>query len=235
MDSMTRTSRAGQAGGVRLRWLAFSAALAAAMMDLLDATVVNTAAPDIRVDLGGSFADVQWLAAGYTLAMAVMLLIGGRLGDLFGRKRMLLVGVTGFAIASVAAAAAPSTGALIAFRIVQGAVGAVMVPQVFGLIRDLFPPHEMGKAWGVFGPVAGLSAMLGPIVAGGLIKADLLGTGWRMIFLVNVPVAAVRAHRRRQAPARPDDEAGVAAPRRRGGRARHRRLVPAHLPDRPGP
>ena len=67
MDSMTRTSRAGQAGGVRLRWLAFSAALAAAMMDLLDATVVNTAAPDIRVDLGGSFADVQWLAAGYRL------------------------------------------------------------------------------------------------------------------------------------------------------------------------
>jgi EmrB/QacA subfamily drug resistance transporter len=190
MDSVKGKGRAGEAGGVRLRWLAFSAALAAAMMDLLDATVVNTAAPDIRVDLGGSFADVQWLAAGYTLAMAVMLLIGGRLGDLFGRKRMLLVGVTGFAVASVAAAAAPSTGALIAFRIVQGAVGAVMVPQVFGLIRDLFPPHEMGKAWGVFGPVAGLSAMLGPIVAGGLIKADLLGTGWRMIFLVNVPVAA---------------------------------------------
>ena len=233
MDSMTRTGRAGEAGGVRLRWLAFSAALAAAMMDLLDATVVNTAAPDIRVDLGGSFADVQWLAAGYTLAMAVMLLIGGRLGDLFGRKRMLLVGVAGFAVASVAAAAAPSTGALIAFRIVQGAVGAVMVPQVFGLIRDLFPPHEMGKAWGVFGPVMGLSAMLGPIVAGGLINADLLGTGWRMIFLVNVPRGRVRAHRRRQAPARPDDEAGVAAPRRRRRRARHGRLVPAHLPDRP--
>ena len=118
MDSLKGKGRAGEAGGVRLRWLAFSAALAAAMMDLLDATVVNTAAPDIRVDLGGSFADVQWLAAGYTLAMAVMLLIGGRLGDLFGRKRMLLVGVTGFAVASVAVAAAPSTGALIAFRVV---------------------------------------------------------------------------------------------------------------------
>jgi EmrB/QacA subfamily drug resistance transporter len=174
----------------RFRWLAFSAALAAAMMDLLDATVVNTAAPAIREDLGGSFADVQWLAAGYTLAMAVMLLIGGRLGDLFGRKRMLLIGVTGFAVASLAAAAAPSAGALIVFRILQGGIGAVMVPQVFGLIRDLFPPDEMGKAWGVFGPVAGFSAMLGPIVAGGLIKADLLGSGWRMIFLVNVPVAA---------------------------------------------
>jgi EmrB/QacA subfamily drug resistance transporter len=172
------------------RWLAFSAALAAAMMDLLDTTIVSTAAPAIRVDLGGSFADVQWMAAGYTLAMAVMLLVGGRLGDLFGRKRMLLYGVVGFTAASVAAGFAPSAGALIAARVVQGGVGAVMVPQVFGLIRDLFPPQEMGKAWGVFGPVAGLSAMLGPIVAGGLIDADLLGSGWRMIFLINVPVAA---------------------------------------------
>jgi EmrB/QacA subfamily drug resistance transporter len=184
---------AGQASGAgagRFRWLAFSAALAAAMMDLLDATVVNTAAPAIRTDLGGSFADVQWMAAGYTLAMAVMLLVGGRLGDLYGRKRMLLLGVTGFTVASVAAAAAPSTEALVAARILQGGVGAVMVPQVFGLIRDLFPPQEMGKAWGVFGPVAGLSAMLGPIVAGGLVDADVLGTGWSAIFLVNIPVAA---------------------------------------------
>ena len=180
----------GEATAVRHRWLAFSAALAAAMMDLLDTTIVSTAAPAIRVDLGGSFADVQWRAAGYTLAMAIMLLVGGRLGDLFGRKRMLLYGVAGFTVASVAAALAPSAGALIAARVVQGGVGAVMVPQVFGLIRDLFPPHEMGKAWGVFGPVAGLSAMLGPIVAGGLIDADLLGSGWRMIFLINVPVAA---------------------------------------------
>jgi MFS family permease len=174
----------------RYRWLAFSAALAAAMMDLLDTTVVSTAAPAIRVELGGSFANLQWMAAGYTLAMAVMLLVGGRLGDLFGRKRMLLYGVVGFTAASVAAAFAPSAGALIVARVVQGGVGAVMVPQVFGLIRDLFPPQEMGKAWGVFGPVAGLSAMLGPIVAGGLIDADLLGSGWRMIFLINVPVAA---------------------------------------------
>src|SRR4051794_29985457 len=107
---MIRSATKGD--GMTHRWLAFSAALAAAMMDLLDATVVNTAAPDIRADLGGSFADVQWLAAGYTLAMAVMLLVGGRLGDLFGRKRMLLVGVAGFAVASVAAAAAPTAGAL---------------------------------------------------------------------------------------------------------------------------
>jgi EmrB/QacA subfamily drug resistance transporter len=174
----------------RWRWLAFAAALAAALMDLLDSTIANVAAPFIRRDLGGSYADVQWISAAYTLAMAVMLLTGGRLGDMFGRKRMLLVGAAGFTLASLACAIAPSTGALIAFRALQGGLGAVMVPQVFGLIRDLFPPREIGKAFGILGPACGLAAILGPVVSGLLIDADLFGTGWRMIFLVNVPVGA---------------------------------------------
>ena len=174
----------------RWRWLAFAAALAATLMDLLDSTIANVAAPAIRADLGGSYADLQWIAAAYTLAMAVMLLTGGRLGDMFGRKRVLLVGAAAFTLASVACAAAPSVQALIACRAVQGAVGAIMVPQVFGLIRDLFAPAEIGKAFAIVGPACGLSAILGPIVAGLLIDADLLGSGWRMIFLVNVPVGA---------------------------------------------
>jgi EmrB/QacA subfamily drug resistance transporter len=174
----------------RWRWLAFAAALAATLMDLLDSTIANVAAPAIRADLGGSYADLQWIAAAYTLAMAVMLLTGGRLGDMFGRKRVLLVGAAAFTLASVACAAAPSVHALIAFRGLQGAVGAVMVPQVFGLIRDLFRPEEMGKAFGILGPACGLSAILGPVVSGLLIDADLFGSGWRLIFLVNVPVGA---------------------------------------------
>jgi EmrB/QacA subfamily drug resistance transporter len=174
----------------RWRWLAFAAALAAVLMDLLDATIANVAAPAIRGDLGGSYADLQWIAAAYTLAMAVMLLTGGRLGDMFGRKRMLLIGAAGFTLASIACAAAPSAEALIGARVVQGGIGAVMVPQVFGLIRDLFPPQEMGKAFGILGPACGLSAVLGPVLSGVLIDADLFGTGWRMIFLVNVPVGA---------------------------------------------
>jgi MFS family permease len=141
-----------------------------------------------RSELGGSYADVQWISAAYTLAMAVMLLTGGRLGDMFGRKRMLLIGAAGFTLASVACAIAPSTEALIAFRALQGGLGAVMVPQVFGLIRDLFAPQEMAKAFGILGPACGLAAILGPVVSGLLIDADLFGTGWRMIFLVNVPV-----------------------------------------------
>jgi EmrB/QacA subfamily drug resistance transporter len=171
-------------------WIAFSAALAAAMMDLLDATIASVAGPAMRADLGGSYADLQWITAAYTLAMAVGLLTGGRLGDMFGRRRMLLIGAGGFTIASLLCAAAPTAELLIGSRALQGALGAVMLPQVFGLIRDLFPPDQMGKAWGVLGPVSGLSAVLGPIVAGLLIDADLFGTGWRSIFLVNLPVGA---------------------------------------------
>jgi len=96
--------------------------------------------------------------------------------------------MAGFVAASALRAAAGSAGELIAARAAQGALGAIMLPQVFGLIRDLFEEHEMGRAFGVYGPVMGLSAMLGPIASGGLIGADVLGAGWRMIFLVNVPV-----------------------------------------------
>jgi EmrB/QacA subfamily drug resistance transporter len=172
------------------RWLAFAAACLAAVMDLLDSTIAQVAAPAIRADLGGSYLIIEWVTAGYTLAMAVGLLTGGRLGDLYGRKRMLLVGIAGFMVASAACAVATNPGELIAARVAQGALGALMIPQVLGLIQDLFPREQMAKAIGVYGPVMGLSAMLGPIVAGGLIGADLFGTNWRMIFLVNLPVGA---------------------------------------------
>jgi EmrB/QacA subfamily drug resistance transporter len=170
------------------RWLAFAVAVAAAVMDLLDSTIAQVAAPDIRHELGGSYAVIQWITAAYTLAMAVGLLTGGRLGDLFGRKRMLLIGMAAFVAASAACAAATTPAELIAARAIQGAAGALMLPQVFGLIRDLFADAEMGKALGVFGGAMGLSAMLGPIVSGGLIDLDLFSTGWRMIFLVNLPI-----------------------------------------------
>jgi MFS family permease len=175
----------------RWRWLAFATAVTAAVMDLLDSTIAQVAAPAIQRDLGGSYAVIEWITAAYTLAMAVGLLTGGRLGDLFGRKRVLLIGIAGFIAASAACAAAVNPGELIAARAAQGAAGAVMLPQVFGLIRDLFAAEEIGKAFAVFSPVMGLSAMLGPIASGGLIGADILGTGWRMIFLVNLPVGVL--------------------------------------------
>jgi EmrB/QacA subfamily drug resistance transporter len=190
MTIATETAVAAPAGrqAPRLRWLAFGTVITAAVMDLLDSTIAQVAAPTIRRSLGGSYAVIEWVTASYTLAMAVGLLTGGRLGDLFGRRRVLLIGMTGFIAASAACAAAGSAAELIAARGAQGLLGAIMLPQVFGLIRDLFDEHEMGKAFGVYGPVMGLSAMVGPIASGGLISLNVFGSGWRMIFLVNLPV-----------------------------------------------
>ena len=173
---------------LRKRWLAFSAVITASVMDLLDSTVMNVAAPAIRADLGGSYASLQWMAAGYTMALAVLLLVGGRLGDLVGRKQALLIGVGGFTVTSFLCGLAVSSEMLIAARVAQGAFAAIMLPQGFGLARDLFEPGEQAKAFGFFGPVMGLSAVIGPIVGGTLLDADLLGSGWRAIFLVNIPV-----------------------------------------------
>ncbi|MEO3750921.1 MFS transporter [Streptomyces sp. B6B3] len=171
------------------RWLGLFAVLAAMIMNLLDATVVNVAAPSIQADLGGSEASLQWIAASYTLALAVGLLTGGRLGDMYGRRRLMLLGVAGFLVASVACALAWSPGVLVSARVAQGLFGAVMIPQAFGLIRDLFPPAEIGKAFGALGPVIGLSTIAGPVVAGVLTDADIFGTGWRMVFFINLPLA----------------------------------------------
>jgi EmrB/QacA subfamily drug resistance transporter len=187
-DAAVATRRVVVRSPYRWRWLAFCAVLACAAMDLLDSTVINTAAPSIRADLSGSYAELQWMSAAYTMALAVVLLIGGRLGDMFGRRRMLLIGAAGFTLASMICAVATTSAMLIFARALQGAFGAVMLPQGFGLIRDLFAPAERKRAWTVFGPVMSLSAVLGPIVAGTLIHADLLGSGWRMIFLINVPI-----------------------------------------------
>ena len=190
----------------RIAWLGFIVVVVASVMDLLDSTIAQTAAPAIRHDLGGSYATLEWISAAYTLAMAVTLLLGSRLGDLFGRRRVLLFGIGGFVAASVLCSVAPSPDALIAARAIQGAVAAVMVPQSFGLIRELFGDEGQQKAFGVFGPVMGLAAVLGPLVGGGLVNLNLIGTGWRAIFLVNVPLglAAIAAGRRflpRSAPA----------------------------------
>jgi MFS family permease len=138
----------------------------------------------------------------------VTLLLGSRLGDVFGRRRVLLVGIAGFVCASVLCSVAPSPDAQICARALQGAVAAVMVPQGFGLIRELFGDEGQQKAFGVFGPIMGLAAIAGPLVGGGLVNLDLLGTGWRAIFLVNVPLGllAIAAGRRflpRNAPATP--------------------------------
>jgi EmrB/QacA subfamily drug resistance transporter len=170
------------------RWLILFVILAAECMDLLDGTVVNVAAPTIHRDLGTSTTALQWIIGGYPLAIAVGLITGGRLGDLYGRRRLFLAGSAGFTAASVLCGLAPTTGVLIGARLLQGVFGALMLPQGLGLLREVFPREELAKAFGVFGPVMGSAALLGPIVAGGLIGLDLFGSGWRMVFLVNLPL-----------------------------------------------
>src|SRR4051794_14967084 len=180
--------RADGAPAYRWRWVVLAVVLVAEVMDLLDSTVITIAAPTVRADLGGTATAMQWWAAGYTLAFGVLMIVGGRLGDMFGRRRVVVVGITGFTLASAACALAPSPGALIFTRVLQGGFGALLIPQGLGVIKAVFPPREMGGAFGAFGPVMGLAAIAGPILAGWLVEADLLGTGWRMIFLLNVPL-----------------------------------------------
>ena len=170
------------------RWFVLAVMLTAEIMDLLDSTVVNVAGPSLRRDLGASPTALQWIIGGYPLALGAGLILGGRLGDRFARRRMFLVGLAGFTLASLVCGLAPSVGVLITARLVQGAFGAVLLPQGFGLIRSVFPPEEFGKAFAVFGPVFGLAGILGPLIGGGLIQLDLFGTDWRLIFFVNLPL-----------------------------------------------
>jgi EmrB/QacA subfamily drug resistance transporter len=147
----------------------------------------------VRRDLGGSTATLQWLTAAYLLPFAVLLITGGRLGDIFGRRRIFLIGATGFTLASLACATAQTSGMLLGFRAAQGAFGALLIPQGFGVIKEVWPQEQIQKAFAMFGPVMGLSAVCGPILAGSLIDANLGGSSWRAIFLLNLPlgIAAV--------------------------------------------
>ena len=171
--------------------LALFAIIGADIMDLLDATIMNISGPVLQRDLGASSSALQWIVAGYTLTFAVMLTTGGRLGDVFGRRRMFLVGITGFLVGSIVCSLAQTSGELIGARILQGAFAAVMIPQGLGMLRAMVPAEQMNAVFGIFGPMMGLAATFGPILGGWLVGADLFGLSWRAIFLVNVPVGIV--------------------------------------------
>ncbi|GGS08491.1 MFS transporter [Streptomyces aureoverticillatus] len=172
----------------RRRWAALAVLLLAEAMNLLDATVMNVAAPVIRAGLGGPASSIQWFSAAYTLPFAVFLITGGRLGDIVGRRRVFRLGMAGFVLASLGCALAPSTAALIALRAVQGGAAALIIPQTIGMIRAMFSGPELARAMGTIGPVMGLAAVTGPMVGGALTQADVWGSSWRAVFLINVPL-----------------------------------------------
>lgn len=177
--------------GYRWRWLALVTLLIAEAMNLLDVTIVTVVAPVVHADFGGPRSDIQWFSAAYTLPFAVLLVPGGRLGDLAGRRRVFAAGVAAFALASATCALATGSGTLIAARVVQGAAAALIIPQTIGLIRSMFDGDELARAMGSIGPVMGLAAVCGPVLGAVLTHADVFGLSWRAAFLVNIPLAAV--------------------------------------------
>ena len=173
---------------MRFRWLAVIVLLVASFMDLLDTTIVNVALPAIQEELGASSEQLVWIVSGYVLSFAVLLILGGRLGDRYGRKTVFNIGVLGFTIASIGCAFAQTADGLVISRLVQGAFGAIMIPQVLSIIQVLFKPKERAAVFGLTGAVSGLAAVAGPLLGGLLVSGDAFGLGWRSIFIINVPV-----------------------------------------------
>ncbi len=173
------------------RWIAMAALLVAGFMNLVDVTIVNVAIPSMQDAFAATDSQIEWVVAAYILTFALCLLPSGRLGDVIGRRRMFLLGVTVFTIGSALCGLAPSIGTLVGARVVQGIGGAMMTPQTLALVPALFPPRERGAVFALFGLSAGLAAVTGPLLGGFLIGADLGGLDWRPIFLVNIPVGVI--------------------------------------------
>ena len=165
--------------------------LTAMFMAGFDIWAVNVAAPSLQRDLHVSDSALQLIVGGYAFMYASGMVTGGRLGDLFGYRRMFMIGVISFAAASLLCGLAQSSGELVAARLLQGLTGAIMVPQVLALITATFPVHERSRALSWFGVTMGVGFVSGQILGGGLIQANIFGLGWRSIFLVNVPVGVL--------------------------------------------
>ncbi|SDE83017.1 MFS transporter [Limimaricola pyoseonensis] len=173
------------------RWIAMAALLVAGFMNLIDVTIVNVAIPSLQAAFAATDSQIEWVVAAYILSFALCLLPAGRLGDVVGRRRMFVIGVGWFTVASALCGLAPSVEALVGARVLQGIGGAMMTPQTLALVPALFPPRERGAAFALFGLSAGLAAVTGPVLGGFLIGADIAGLDWRPIFLVNVPVGVL--------------------------------------------
>lgn len=174
--------------GERRPFFILAIVLTAVFVQLLDVSIVNVAIPSIQRDIGASFGAIQLVLAGYQLAFACLLITGARLGDIYGRKKLFMTGMATFTVASTLCGLAPNATTLVLARILQGLGSGLMFPQVLAVIQVTIPPKDRGRAFGIFGATIGIATILGPLVGGLLISADLFGSDWRMIFLVNIPV-----------------------------------------------
>ena len=190
MSSSTAASAQDNAAAFsnKFRTVALIIVAFAFVMDLLDTTIVNVAIPTIQNNLHASYGAIQWIVAGYSLTFALFLVTGGRMGDVFGYKKLFMIGVAGFTLASLLNGISVNAGMLIASRLIQGSFSALMVPQVMSLMQVMYKPSERGGINGLFGALGGLSASLGPVISGLLIKWNIAGLDWRPIFLINIPI-----------------------------------------------
>ncbi len=163
----------------------------ATFMQLVDVSIVNVAIPSIQRQLHASYAAVQLVVAGYQLGFACTLITGARLGDIYGRKRLFIIGMIGFTSASVLCGAAPNPGTLVLARVLLGVMSGLMFPQVLSIIQVTFAPEDRGRALAVVGAVIGLATIVGPLAGGGLIALNIANLDWRWIFYVNVPVGVI--------------------------------------------
>src|ERR1700761_670626 len=186
VDATPREGTKSPSLSTTLLWVVLGLVLLADALDMIDSTVTNIAAPTIVRDIGGGQALIKWLGSSYALAMGVLLVVGGRLGDRFGQRRLFLIGMTGFTAASAGGGLGPGPGLLIMARAVQGGFGALLIPQGMAIMTRTFPRDLLGKAFSLFGPMLGLATVGGPVLAGFIINANLAGLSWRPIFLINV-------------------------------------------------
>ncbi|MEV4411154.1 MFS transporter [Catellatospora sp. NPDC049609] len=173
------------------RWRALSVCLVGGFMALLDVSIVNVALPSIREGLHASDSALQWVVSGYALAFGLLLVPAGRFGDMHGRRNAFVAGVTLFTLASAAAGAAQGALWLVVARVIQGAAGGIINPQISGLIQQLFRGAERGRAFGMLGATVGISTAVGPLIGGLLIQAAGVAEGWRWVFYVNIPIGAL--------------------------------------------
>lgn len=168
-----------------------SAVFLAAFLDLTDNTSVSVAFPSIAGSLGASHAVLQWVSIGNTLALGAGLALGGQLGDQYGRRKMFLIGVAGYIVTTVLCAVAPTGMALAIFRFIQGLVGSLMIPQIFGIIKASVPEAKQPAVFGMYGIVLSLAAIAGPLLGGVLVSWNVFHLSWRLVFFFNVPIAVV--------------------------------------------
>lgn len=168
-----------------------SAVFLAAFLDLTDNTSVSVAFPSIAGSLGASHAVLQWVSIGNTLALGAGLALGGQLGDQYGRRKMFLIGVAGYIVTTVLCAVAPTGMALAIFRFIQGLVGSLMIPQIFGIIKASVPEAKQSVVFGMYGIVLSLAAIAGPLLGGVLVSWNAFHLSWRLVFFFNVPIAVV--------------------------------------------